>query len=629
MRRNPLALFSFLFRQLFFLRGLFLLGAYTVIFVCSLFLAYQLRFDFDLPPQYLHLFLENLIWVIPLKLVLMFAFGQFAGLLSYFRLPDLYRIFFALSLNAVFLLYLWYVTDPASCPPRSVILADFGISLLGIVGFRVSLRVLRERYFSGGEVSTKKAENVAIVGAGDVGSTIAADLLARRGLGMRPVVFLDDNRSKWRKHVHGIPVVDSPDRIEWVKSQYGIRRVIIAMPEAPAPRVREIVHRATDLDLKVEIVPSLVELTTGRVRANRIRPVEVQDLLGRDSVSLDSDEIGRMIRDEVVLVTGAGGSIGAELAAQIAGYQPKRLLLVDQAEVQLFNLENRLLEEGHGHVFMPLVANVLDEERMRAVLKRHRPALIVHAAAHKHVPILEHQPSEALKNNTYATVLLADLAVEYGVARFVLVSSDKAINPRSVMGASKRLAEIYLQARQGRNEHRTRFMAVRFGNVLGSSGSVVPVFRQQIAAGGPVTVTHPQMKRYFMTIPEAAGLVLQCGTLGTGGEIFVLNMGTPIKILDLAHQMIQLSGFRPDVDIAIEFTGLRPGEKLFEELQHSTESHAETAHPKVLRFITTAPDYDRVRAFLDQLRTELYTVERNLLKERIVEMVPEYTPFLE
>ncbi|MDX2111813.1 MAG: nucleoside-diphosphate sugar epimerase/dehydratase [Verrucomicrobiota bacterium] len=626
---NTLNRIAFLFRQLLYTRGLILLVSYGAIFTISLYTAYLLRFDFAIQSEFQELFLSNLYWVVPLKLALMFAFGQFGGLLSYFRLPDLTRILSALTINSAFLVYLWYLTDPAKCPPRSVIMGDFLLSFLLIVGFRVALRVIRERYLSEGGKTPKKEQRVAIVGAGDVGAAIAADLMTRRGLGLRPIIFLDDDRTKWRRHIHGIPVVDSPDSLPQLKVKYGIDSIIIAMPSASAKRVREVINIAGENGLKAEIVPSLAELSTGKVKASRVRPVEIEDLLGREPVALDSVSIREMIHDRIVLVTGAGGSIGSELCRQIASNNPKRLILIEQSEIALFNLENQLNEDGFSGIIQPLIADILDERRMRMIFGRYQPEIVFHAAAHKHVPIMERQPSEAIKNNSYGTALMADLAVEFKIQRFVFISTDKAINPTSVMGVSKRLAEIYLQARHNTSGHSTRFMAVRFGNVLGSSGSVIPIFRKQIAEGGPVKVTHPDMTRYFMTIPEAVGLVLQCATQGKGGEIFVLNMGTPVKIVDLAHQMIELSGFRPDIDIEVQFTGMRPGEKLFEELQHVDEKHLETAHPKILRFVSQPMTLPEVRAYFDTLRVDLDQADRNQIKQRIKAFVPEYSPYMD
>jgi FlaA1/EpsC-like NDP-sugar epimerase len=357
-------------------------------------------------------------------------------------------------------------------------------------------------------------------------------------------------------------------------------------------------------------------------------------------VTLETASIRAILAGKCVLVSGAGGSIGSELCRQIAGFNPKRLLLLDRSEVQLFPIEQELVQSGHGGVVLPLVADLCDGDRMQYIFARFRPDVVFHAAAHKHVPMMESQPGEAIRNNVLGTVGLAELALEHRVKRFVLISTDKAINPTNVMGATKRLSEMFLQALFGQSgdgsigndaqagESKTKFMAVRFGNVLGSSGSVIPIFTRQIAAGGPITVTHPDITRYFMTIPEAAGLVLQSASQGEGGEIFVLDMGQPVRIADLAKQLIELSGLRVEEDIEIKFTGLRPGEKLFEELNHTGEKMAPTNHPKIMRFVTDPLPLKDVRAHIDRLAGQLYLVEANQLKILLKQAVPEYEPYL-
>jgi FlaA1/EpsC-like NDP-sugar epimerase len=407
-----------------------------------------------------------------------------------------------------------------------------------------------------------------------------------------------------------------------------LEEVIIAMPTAPAKRIGEVVRLLQRARLKFGTVPSLDQLATGKVKVSQLRSVEIQDLLGRKPVELDTQNIRQVLNKRVVLVTGAGGSIGSELCRQIAMFDPQRLLLLDQSEVQLFAIEQELLELGYSGQVLPLVADILDLPRMRYVLKRFGPEVVFHAAAHKHVPMMECQPSEAIKNNTLGTAQFAELALEFGVDRFVLVSTDKAINPTNVMGASKRMAEIFVQALYAKHPERTKFIAVRFGNVLGSSGSVIPIFNRQIAAGGPVKVTHREVTRYFMTIPEAAGLVLQSAAQGRGGEIFVLDMGQPVKIVDLARQLIELSGLKPDEDIEIEFVGLRPGEKLFEELSYKGENITSTDHPKILRFVSESQSLDLIRQQLDELTARLHELEPNQIKLQLKQIVPEYQPYL-
>jgi FlaA1/EpsC-like NDP-sugar epimerase len=372
----------------------------------------------------------------------------------------------------------------------------------------------------------------------------------------------------------------------------------------------------------------MAELAGGRVRASDIRPISVEDILGRAPARLDDEAIDAMVKGRTVLITGAGGSIGSELCRQVAARAPARLVILDQCEVLLYQAEQELIAAGAGALITPIVGDVADAARMREVFVRFRPSLVLHAAAHKHVPMMESQPAEALQNNVLGTAVVAGLAAEFAADKFVLISSDKAVNPTNVMGATKRLAELVVRSMQARAGGRTAFLAVRFGNVLGSSGSVIPIFRRQIAAGGPVTVTHPDVKRYFMTIPEAVGLVLQSATLGAGGDILVLEMGQPLKIIDVARQLIELSGLRPDVDIEIRIVGLRPGEKLVEELQHEGEQYRPTEHARVFRFVADQPPLDRTDALLAQVRA-LLPLERQACKQGIRELVPEYAPFVE
>ena len=496
-------------------------------------------------------------------------------------------------------------------------------------------------------------QHIAIIGAGDAGASLAKEFINAPSRGFKPIMFFDDDVSKHGKLVHGVPVVGAPEMIARVKEAGDLAKAVIAMPTAPAKRVREIVAVFTAQGLKVETLPSIEELASGKVRASRIRPVEVQDLLGREMVNLDSTGIRHLIEGKVVMVTGAGGSIGSELCRQIAALNPKRLILVEQSEVSMFLIEQEINEMGLGAISVPLVADILNRERMGYIFSRYRPELIFHAAAHKHVFLMERQPAEAIHNNVIGTRRLAQMAHEYGVETFVLISTDKAINPTNVMGATKRLAEIQLMAlaamqsealsgsggtkngggevddkgvRAANRSRPTRFMAVRFGNVLGSSGSVIPIFKRQIALGGPVTVTHPDVTRYFMTIPEAVGLVLQTAVLGNGGEIFVLDMGHPVKIVDLAKQMIELSGLKVGEDIEIAFTGLKPGEKLFEELQHHTEEYAPTAHPRIMRFKSNAVFSE---SGVLELERHLHDLDANELKQLMRKLVPEYTPFMD
>jgi len=622
-------------------RAAFFFATYGGLAALSLWFAYELRFAGEdagarhaAAETYLYLQRpQALLWLIPLKVLLLGAWGQFRGVFYYFRLPDAFRMGLAL-VTATALALLLAATVGQGRPaeafdiPRGVLLVDFNLSLVLFMGFRVSIRALRERFWGKDAAPAGVVERIAIVGAGQAGAQLAADLLSRRGHGIEPVCFLDDDAAKHDLHIHGVPVVGAPEFMPELAEKYGVTEIILALPATSVRRIREVSALAAASNLRVLIVPSMSELAGGRVRASDIRPISVEDLLGRLPAKLDDVAIADMIKGRTVLVTGAGGSIGAELCRQVAARAPARLLILDQCEVLLYQAEQELIAAGAGALLTPVVADVADAARMREVFARFRPALVLHAAAHKHVPLMESQPAEALQNNVLGTAVVAALAAEFAADKFVLISSDKAVNPTNVMGATKRLAELVVRSEQARVGGRTAFLAVRFGNVLGSSGSVIPIFRRQIAAGGPVTVTHPDVKRYFMTIPEAVGLVLQSATLGVGGDILVLEMGQPLKIVDVARQLIELSGLRPDVDIEIRITGLRPGEKLVEELQCEGEQYRPTTHPRVFRFVAAQPAADRTEALLAQVRA-LLPLERGACKQGIRELVPEYVPFVE
>jgi len=666
-----------------------LLGAaYSGIIIAAHWLAYLIRFEFHPPIEQQMLLCRTLQWSLPLELAFLFAFGQFRSLLSYFSLPDARRVVFACAATSLVGTVIWYATGGAHAPPRSIIILSFLLDTAGLINVRVLFRTLRERQRGRGE-NGKTSHRIVIVGAGDVGANLVKEMKLRRDLCMTPVAFFDDDSGKWNTQIHGVPVLGRPELL--TEGKIRADKAIIAMPSASGRRVREVVQALNEARIRVEIVPSMEQMVNGVVKVSQIRPVEIEDLLGREPVCLETERISELVRDKVVMVTGAGGSIGSELCRQIAGYHPRRLVLVERCEVQIFPIEQELLALGCGAQIVPLVADIFDDERMLAVFQRFRPQVVFHAAAHKHVPMMEHQPYEAFRNNTIGTKKLAKLAAQFAVERFVLISTDKAINPTNVMGATKRLAELYIQALQrdlrrkaqgaeSKAENReirkartaedksgnlevgkaettqnadgvglatdarghlpaaeptvsaepklTRFMAVRFGNVLGSSGSVIPTFKKQIAAGGPVTVTHPEVTRYFMTIPEAVGLVLQSATLGQGGEIFVLDMGKRVKIIDLARQLIELSGLRPEIDIEIEFTGLRPGEKLFEEINHNTENMGPTEHPKIMRFVGEPLPLETIRHGLLAIHEKAASMDANQVKLEIQKLVPEYQPFL-
>jgi FlaA1/EpsC-like NDP-sugar epimerase len=608
-----------------FTRVLLLGVIYGGAIVVAHWLAYLIRFEFHPPLEQQTLFWRTLQWSLPIELLSLLLFGQFRSLLSYFSLPDARRIVLACALASVVSLGVWYATKGQHAPPRSIIILGFLLDTTALGSVRLAFRMLRERQKGNGN-SDRPLRRIVIIGAGDVGANLAKEMKLRRDLRMYPIAFFDDDRAKWNTHVHGVPVLGRPELL--MEGKIHADEAVIAMPSASGKRVREVVQVFNEARIRFEIVPSMEQMVNGAVKVSQIRPVQIEDLLGRERINLETERIRELVRDKVVMVTGAGGSIGSELCRQIAGYHPLRLLLVERCEVQMFQVEQELLDLGCGSQIVPLVADILDGERMFGIFERFRPQLVFHAAAHKHVPMMEHQPFEAFRNNTIGTKNLAKLAVSFGIERFVLISTDKAINPTNVMGATKRLAELYLQALQQHNGTHTRFMAVRFGNVLGSSGSVIPTFQKQIAAGGPVTVTHPEVTRYFMTIQEAVGLVLQSATQGQGGEIFVLDMGKLVKVVDVARQLIELSGLKPEIDIEIKFIGLRPGEKLFEETRHNTENMVATDHPKIMRFTGEPLPLESLRQGLLNIHEKAASMDANQVKLEIQKLVPEYKPHL-
>ena len=611
-----------------FVRAGFVLACAATL-VGSLWLGYQVRFNFSVPSEVQQAALLATLWVVGLKLLGLWRFRQFQVLLRYFSISDFTRLFWALFATNLLVYGISSQLGWAYAPPRSVVVADFSFSLIGLAVLRLALRRLLSQHSAAEHDSPhQRARRAGIIGAGLVGTNLAQEFAHRRELGLQAVAFFDDDRSKWRHRIQNVPVVGPPEALLNDELNLELEEVIIAMPSAPAHRVAEIVRTLQQLQVKFSTVPSFYELTTGQAKVSQLRPIPVQDLLGREQVQLQNENVRHLLRDQVVMVTGAGGSIGSELCRQIAAHSPHSLLLVDHCEVQLFQIEQNLIERGYGKSIVPLVASVSDRGRMDFIFQTHRPKIVFHAAAHKHVPMMERQPGEAVKNNALATLLLAEACWKHLVDRFVLISSDKAINPTNVMGATKRLAEMCVQSLYADNPYATRFMAVRFGNVLASSGSVVPIFNKQIAAGGPVTVTDPEVTRYFMTIPEAVGLVLQSAALGSGGEIFTLDMGKPVKIVDLARQLIRLSGFTPDKDIRIEFTGLRPGEKLFEELSYKGEHIAPTRHPKIMRLLCQPPPLQRVRESLLELVEQLDQLEADDIKLLLHRAIPEYQPQL-
>ncbi len=469
----------------------------------------------------------------------------------------------------------------------------------------------------------RNASKVMVIGAGEAGNTVIKELVNSTYCTMSVKCIIDDNSSKWGQFIQGIKIVGGRDKIVESAAFYGIDEIIIAIPSANRATMRELVEICKETNCKLRTLPGIYQLVNGEVNVSKLRDVDVEDLLGRDPIKVDMESIYNYVKGKVILVTGGGGSIGSELCRQIAGHEPKQLIIVDIYENNAYDIQQELKYKYPNLDLVVLIASVRNTNRMNHIMEKYHPDIIYHAAAHKHVPLMEDSPNEAIKNNVFGTWKTAQAAVQYGVKKFVMISTDKAVNPTNIMGASKRICEMIIQTYN--RHYDTEFVAVRFGNVLGSNGSVIPLFKRQIMAGGPVTVTHPDIIRYFMTIPEAVSLVLQAGVYAKGGEIFVLDMGEPVKILDLAKNLIRLSGYKVDEDIKIEFTGLRPGEKLYEELLMNEEGLTDTENKLI--HIGKPIEFDEVKFY-----AQLYSLEKAVdmecedVRPMIQEIVPTYVP---
>ena len=581
--------------------------------------AYLLRFNFEPPPTFIDEMLHTLVWVAPLQGVVFWRFGLYRGLWRYASVADLRQIFLAvLSAAALIPLVLWMFRVSAVVP-RSVLVISPVLLLLVMGGSRFIYRLWKEQ----GLYSDIKllGEPVLVLGAGDAAVGLSKELARSRE--WRLVGFLDDDADKHGRILNGIKVLGAMDTLpEWVK-RLSVKQAIIALPSASHLVRKRAIGICNQAGVKVLTVPSFDDLLSGRVAISQLRPVELDDLLGRDSVSLDTAGLHALLTGKAVAVTGAGGSIGSELCRQIVHFKPSTLVLFELSELALYSMEQELTAKFPDLHIVCLIGDVRDTARLDQIFSEYKPAVVFHAAAYKHVPLMEqHNAWQAIRNNVLGTWSVATAAQRHGVARFVQISTDKAVNPTNVMGASKRLAEMVCQGLQQMDG--TRFVMVRFGNVLGSTGSVIPKFREQIARGGPITVTHPDITRYFMSIPEAAQLVLQAGLMGKGGEIFVLDMGAPVKIVDLAKDLIRLSGLIED-DMRIVFTGLRPGEKLYEELLADNERTLPTPHPK-LRIAQAREVY---AAWLEEMLAWIGTramLDDAEVKSALVKWVPEYVP---
>ncbi len=564
------------------MRQLFLIVYDGLAILLSFFLAFFVRFEFKVLffdgflEQYVVVLSRVIIAVLLIKLIILYAMRMYSSLWRYASIEEAFQIIFASAFaTAGFMGYMLIMKEDL---PRSIFILTFIFDTILFAFVRLSYRSLRafkeRRRF--GVVAVK---NVMIVGAGQSGAAIIKELKVHTELKSRPVAIIDDDETKIGQMMNGVPIVGSRYSIREYAQRLNIDQIIIAIPSADKTTIKEIVDEASKAHCELKIVPGMYELINGQVDVTTLRNVEIRDLLGREEVELDTDAMRQYVTGKVVMVTGGAGSIGSELCRQIAKYQPKQLIILDNYENSTYYLELELKQQYQTLNILSIIANIRDRARIFQVVEQYRPALIFHAAAHKHVPLMETSPCEAIKNNVFGTNNIIEAAGQFGVERFVMISTDKAVNPTNVMGASKRIAEMIIQSKH--DSTTTKYVAVRFGNVLGSNGSVIPIFKKQIEQGGPVTVTHKDIERYFMTIPEACKLVIQASSFAEKSEIFVLDMGEPIKIVTLAENIIRLSGYKPYSDIAIEFTGLRPGEKMFEELILNHENVIKTANEKI------------------------------------------------
>lgn len=580
-------------------------------------IAVFIRFDGNFEQVYVNQMVNLLPAILVLSMSVFFVMGLYNRLWRYASIREMVAIISAVSLSFVLIVtYSKYVVNVSIS--YSILTLSWLLNIVLIGGSRLGIRIMHY-LLTQMQRQPNSLTNVLIVGAGDAGAMIAREIKQRYYESKKLIGFIDDDEYKHKQMMFGVKVLGSCKDIARIVTENNINEIIIAMPSVSGEIIRAIVHECKATECNVKILPGLYELIDGKVTVQQLRKVDLEDLLRRDPVNLDLDEIAGYLSGKRVLVTGAGGSIGSELCRQIAKIKPEKLILLGKGENSIYEIDRELkLKYPNLHI-EPVIADVRDQERINSIFYRVKPQVIFHAAAHKHVPLMEAQPEEAVRNNIFGTKTVAEAADRVNTEIFIMISTDKAVNPTSVMGATKRVAELIIQSMN--NVSSTKFAAVRFGNVLGSRGSVIPLFRKQIAAGGPITVTHPDMTRYFMTIPEASQLVLQAGALAQGGEVFLLDMGQPVKIVDMAKDLIELSGYIPDKDIKIKVTGLRPGEKLFEELLTAEEGTASTKHKKIYVANLKKVDEDTLHA---ELLTLQHTSDTKKIKKVLLNLIPTY-----
>jgi len=596
-----------------------LLAIHILCFTATYLLAFLIRFDGEFSVLQWEMALQTLPVVVGVKVLASLIMGSHRGWWRYATFPDLVNIAEAATLGSVAIAAFGFFTRTGQAIPRSVILLDWAGMVLLLGGLHAGTRLFREHFYP--MIMTRPPKRVLVVGASEAGVALIHELRGQSRSAFKVVGILDPDRSLKGRVLAGVEVLGTLEDVRRHAVLHRAKAVLVPTPSTAARQVRQLVSACSEVGVKVQVVPGLNSLLEGAFNIAP-RDVDIQDLLCREPVQIDCRSIVGLLRGRVVLVTGAAGSIGSEICRQALAFRPRRLILLDHSENGLFFLERELGALAPTLEVIPSIASITDGPRLRDVFARYRPSAVFHAAAHKHVPMMEKHPGEAIKNNVFGTRTLVDEAIRAGVDVFVMISTDKAVNPTSVMGASKRLAEMYVQANSMRSS--TRLITVRFGNVLGSNGSVVPVFKEQIRTGGPVTVTHPEITRYFMTIPEAAQLVLQAGVLGAGGEIFVLDMGEPVKVVDLARDLIRLSGLTEE-EVKITFTGLRPGEKLFEELYDAGEVRLPTPHPRIFMAQHRPCPLNPLRALLRRLAA-LIDGPADEVVDTLRVILPEYAP---
>lgn len=591
------------------------------------FLSFVLRFEANIPVSHLKIFLNTIWWILPLKLILFLAFDMYKGMWRYFGVHDVLNIVKACAAASMLIIIVILALFRFTGFSRSIFVIDFILCLMAIGGLRLLIRLVHAPLPLGLTFKKKAApaERFLIIGAGNAGEKLLREIQDNPVLRYDVVGFVDDLPAKFRQTLHGVPVLGPIADLDRIVKEYGVEQIILAIPSASAAQMRTIVDCCKTTDVPYKTLPGLGDLIDGKVSVSRVREVRYEDLLGRKPVLLETAAIGAYLSGKNILVTGGAGSIGSELCHQIARFKPARLIIVEHDESGLYELDLQLKTEFPELQTVAVLGPIQNKKRMEMVFRQFKPRVVFHAAAYKHVPMLELNPCEAVFNNILGSKVIMELCHAHDLDRCVIVSTDKAVRPTNVMGASKRVTELLAQSFA--RESRVKFMAVRFGNVIGSAGSVLPLFKRQIARGGPVTVTHPEVTRYFMTIPEAGSLILQAGAFGSGGDLFVLKMGTPIRIAAMAHDIIALSGLQPDVDIKIQYTGLRPGEKLYEELITADEGIQPTRHQDIMVLrADQCPSLPCIEGHIDELVHLAQSQDGKGIKAKLRMILPEYHP---